>query len=185
MEKKMHLEGIDVGYYDRRPEERHAEGRGLQKREPEKPAVLFLHGWGCDFSVFRSCLDRVTDRRVCALDLPGFGGSQEPPVAWGVDDYADFVAAFLKKLEIRQVTLIGHSNGGRIVIKLAAGKTLPFRIDKIVLVDSAGVKPNRSVRQSFRLGLYKCVKKVLSFSAAKKFFPGALEAWRRRIGSAD
>ncbi|MDR1620942.1 MAG: alpha/beta hydrolase, partial [Synergistaceae bacterium] len=42
-----------------------------------------------------------------------------------------------------------------------------------------------TVRQSLRLGLYKCVKKILSFSAVERLFPGALEAWRRRIGSAD
>ena len=172
---KMCLEGIHVGYYDRNPEERGS----------KNSAVLFLHGWGSDFSVFRSFLDRVPDRRVCALNLPGFGGSQEPPVPWGVDDYADFVVSFLKKLEIGEAALIGHSFGGRVTIKLAARKNLPFRIEKIVLVDSAGVKPKRTIRQKLRLGLYKCVKKVLSFPAVERLLPGALEAWRRRIGSAD
>jgi pimeloyl-ACP methyl ester carboxylesterase len=178
--EEMRLEGIRVGYYDRSPEKGNFEGF-----EFKNSAVLFLHGWGCDLSVFCSCMSRVTDRRVCALNLPGFGGSEEPPVPWGVDDYADFVVAFLKKLEIGKVALIGHSFGGRIIIKLAVRKTLPFRIEKIVLVDSAGVKPRRTIRQSLRLGLYKCVKKTLSFPAVERLLPGALEAWRRRIGSAD
>jgi pimeloyl-ACP methyl ester carboxylesterase len=190
MEKKMRLEEIDVGYYDRRPD-----GQGPQERESEKPAVLFLHGWESDFSVFRPFLDQVTDRRVCALNLPGFGGSGEPPVPWGVGDYADFVASFLEKLEIRRVSLIGHSFGGRVVIELAArktllnsglnSKTLPFQIDKIVLVGSAGVKPKRTVRQILRLGLYRCVKKILSLTVVEELFPGALEAWRHKNGSAD
>ena len=180
MNKKMRLEGINVGYYDKSPRERQT-----QEREAQNSAVLFLHGWGSSFSVFRPCLDRLTNRRVCALNLPGFGGSEEPPTAWGVDDYATFVAAFLEKLEIREAALVGHSFGGRIVIKLAVRKTLLFKIEKIVLVDSAGIKPKRTIRQSLRLGLYRCVKKTLSFSVAEKFLPGALEAWRRKTGSAD
>jgi pimeloyl-ACP methyl ester carboxylesterase len=180
MNKKMRLEGIDVGYYDRSPD-----GQRLQERAAKNPAVLFLHGWGSNFSVFRPCWDRITNRRVCALNLPGFGDSEEPPVAWGVGDYANFVVAFLEKLEIHEVALIGHSFGGRVIIKLAAGKTLPFSIEKIVLVDSAGVKPKRTLRQSLRLSLYQCVKKALSFPIAERFLPGALEAWRRKSGSAD
>jgi pimeloyl-ACP methyl ester carboxylesterase len=175
----MRLEGISVIYYDGNSEARDAE------KEGSSSAVLFLHGWGSDFSVFRPYLDCMRDRRVCALNLPGFGGSQEPPVAWGVGDYADFVVSFLKKLAIDDVTLIGHSFGGRVAIKLAAQKTLSLQIDKIVLVGSAGVKPRRTVWQNLRLGLYKCVKKTLSLSIVKSFFPGALETWRRKNGSAD
>ncbi|MDR1377108.1 MAG: alpha/beta hydrolase [Synergistaceae bacterium] len=175
-DRKMRLEGLDVNYYDRNP------GEGDFNNTS---SVLFLHGWGADFSVFRPYLDRMADRRACALNLPGFGGSQEPHTAWGAGDYADFVASFLTKLEIHNVTLIGHSHGGRISIKLAAQRTLPFQIEKAVLVDSAGVKPKRTVRQRLRLGLYKCVKKILSLPIAEKFSPGALETWRRKIGSDD
>jgi pimeloyl-ACP methyl ester carboxylesterase len=169
------LEGIRVGYYD----------RNLEELEVKNSPVLFLHGWGSDLSVFRSSLARVTDRRVCALNLPGFGGSEEPPVAWGVGDYADFVVSFIKKLDIQTVTLIGHSFGGRVIIKLAVRKPLPFRIEKIVLMDSAGVKPRRTIRQALRLGLYKCIKKTLSFPVIERLLPGALESWRRKLGSAD
>ncbi|MDR2180267.1 MAG: alpha/beta hydrolase [Synergistaceae bacterium] len=193
--KEMRLEGIHIGYYDRSPEERRFRGLKsedlksgiLESERPgfKNPAVLFLHGWGSDFSVFRSCLHRIADRRVCALNLPGFGDSEEPPAAWGVGDYADFVASFLKKIQVDKVILIGHSFGGRVIIKLAVKKTLPFQIEKIVLVDSAGVKPRRTLRQNLRLGFYKCARKILSFPAVERFLPGVLEAWRRRAGSAD
>ncbi|MDR1978972.1 MAG: alpha/beta hydrolase [Synergistaceae bacterium] len=176
--KKMRLDGIDVCYYDNEFQER---------RSSPGSAVLFLHGWGSDFSVFRFYMDRMT-RRACALNLPGFGGSGEPPAPWGVDDYADFVASFLRKLEIDEVVLIGHSMGGRVAIKLAAQaaqKAFPFRIAKIVLVNSAGVKPRRTIRQRLRGAVYKCVKKALSLPVVESLFPGALENWRRKSGSAD
>jgi len=169
-DKKTRLDGIDLNYYDR--------GSG--------EAVVFLHGWGSDFSVFRPFLDRLADgRRVCAPNLPGFGGSQEPPAAWGVGDYADFVAAFLKTLGIDDAVLIGHSFGGRVIIKLAARDALPFRVSKIILVNSAGIRRKRTAGQKIRLAVYRCVRKILSLSFLEKNFPGVLEAWRRKNGSAD
>ncbi|MDR3231726.1 MAG: alpha/beta hydrolase [Synergistaceae bacterium] len=168
--KKMRIDGIDVNYYDG--------GSG--------DAVVFLHGWGSDFAVFRPFLDCVAeDRRVCAPNLPGFGGTQEPPAAWGVDEYADFVTAFLKELGIDDAVLIGHSFGGRVIIKLAARDALAFRISKIILVNGAGIRHKRTMRQKIRLLVYKCVRNVLSLSLLGKKFPGLIEAWRRRNGSAD
>jgi pimeloyl-ACP methyl ester carboxylesterase len=167
---KMCLNGIDVNYYDR--------GSG--------DAVLFLHGWGSDFSVFRPFLDRLAGkRRVCAPNLPGFGGSGEPLVPWGVDDYADFALAFLKKLDIDAADLIGHSHGGRIVIKLTSRRPLPLRVSKAVLVSSAGIRPPRTAKQKCRLALYKIVKGLLSRPFVEKKFPGLLESWRRKNASPD
>ncbi|MDR2529110.1 MAG: alpha/beta hydrolase [Synergistaceae bacterium] len=171
--KTTRLERLRVRCYDR--------GAG-------EKAVLFLHGWGSDLSVFRAFFTRAADAfRVCALDLPGFGDSEEPPLPWGVDDYADFVAAFLKDFGVREVVLVGHSFGGRIAVKLAAwsAASLPFTIPKIVLVDSAGVRRGRTLAQWARLVLYKRAAKVLSLPIAEKISPGVLERWRLRMGSAD
>jgi pimeloyl-ACP methyl ester carboxylesterase len=167
---KMHLNGIDVNYYDK--------GSG--------DAVLFLHGWGSDFSVLLPFLDRLAaERRVCAPNLPGFGGSGEPPVPWGVDDYADFAIAFLKKLGIEAADLIGHSHGGRIIIKLTSRSPLPFRVSKALLVGSAGIRPQKTAKRQLRLVLYKTVKSFLSLPFLKKTFPGLLESWWRKNASSD
>ncbi|MDR2136811.1 MAG: alpha/beta hydrolase [Synergistaceae bacterium] len=167
---KMRLNGIDVNYYDR--------GSG--------DAILFLHGWGSDFSAFRPFLDRLAGaRRVCAPNLPGFGGSGEPPAPWGVDDYADFSSSFLEKLGIQAADLIGHSFGGRVVIKLAIRNSLPFRVSKVVLVDGAGIRHPRTTKQKLRLLLYKGVKGLLSLPFLEEKFSGLLESWRRKNASPD
>jgi pimeloyl-ACP methyl ester carboxylesterase len=180
--KETRLNGLRIRCYDRGAGER---------------AVLFLHGWGSDLSVFRAFFARAASAfRVCALDLPGFGGSEEPSSAWEVSDYADFAAAFLKELGVREAVLVGHSFGGRIAVKLAAWSSrnlegsesrplLPFTIPKIVLVDSAGVRRKRTLAQWVRLTFYKCAARALSFPIAEKISPGVLERWRLRMGSAD
>lgn len=149
-------------------------------------AVLFLHGWGSDLSVFNAWLDGLAPhRRVLALDLPGFGRSDEPPADWSVDEYADFVLAFLREKNVDSAVLVGHSFGGRIVIKLAARDNPPVAIPKIVLVDSAGVKPEQTPEAKARRAVFRAGRAVLSARLLARAAPGLLEAWRRRFASAD
>ena len=65
-----------------------------------------------------------TGYRVCALNLPGFGGSDEPPCAWSVDDYADFTLDFLAELDIRSAVLIGHEKLQNILCPIWNGVVL-------------------------------------------------------------
>jgi pimeloyl-ACP methyl ester carboxylesterase len=102
--------------------------------------VLLLHGWG-DSSRGLSGLKIALAKhfRVLVLDLPGFGGSEPPESVWGLDDYAQFVAHFLKKIDEKgPELLIGHSNGGAIAVRGLAKNVL--QADKLVLLASAGIR---------------------------------------------
>ena len=108
--------------------------------------VVILQGWGTDLGVYDSVASSINEKyRVVQFDLPGFGGSDEPREAWNVDAFADFFCKFMEALEIKKAILIGHSYGGRVIIKLAARESLPFEIDRIVLIDSAGVLPKACI----------------------------------------
>ena len=69
-------------------------------------------------------------------DLPGFGGTEPPPAAWNVTNYAAFVHEFLKKLAVQPFAIIGHSNGGAIAVR-GVGQGL-LQADMIILLASAG-----------------------------------------------
>lgn len=149
-------------------------------------AVVLLHGWGSNIELFGGIFELLTPKyRVIASDMPGFGKSDEPPKAWNVDDYADFIIEFLKTFDIDRVIFLGHSFGGRVIIKMAAVKKLPFIIDKIVLVDSAGIRPKRGLKYHAKVRIYKIGKAVLGCKPVKTFFPKALERYKRKKGSAD
>jgi pimeloyl-ACP methyl ester carboxylesterase len=164
----IRINGMNIDYYDR--------GTG--------DAVLFLHGWGTDHRSFFRFLEGMSGFfRVVAPDLPGFGGSDEPPYGWSVGEYADFVVDFLKKLEISEAIMIGHSFGGQVAVKLAS-ETGRIGIVKAVLVDCAAIRSNVA-RHRLRTYFYKAVKRVISVSAIEKRFPFLLEQWRIRNGSAD
>ena len=148
--------------------------------------VVMLQGWGTDLGVYDSVAAAINDKyRFVQFDLPGFGGSDEPKEPWNVDAYADFFCRFMEALDIKKATLIGHSYGGRIIIKLAARDSIPFEIKNIVLIDSAGIMPKRSFKQKFNIKKYKLIKKIVNVKVIYALFPELIDDWRSRQGSAD
>lgn len=120
-------------------------------------AVLVLHGWGASIETVYPILAGLAPvARVHALDLPGFGESAPPPEPWGVPEYQAFVAAYMDAAGLGRASIVGHSNGGRIAIRMAA--TEPARVAKLVLVDSAGVRPKRTLRWYRRVTMAKVGK---------------------------
>ena len=152
----------------------------------EGDTVVLLHGWGSNIKLFDNLIDLLSSKyKVIAMDMPGFGESDEPKEAWDVDDYCDFVIEFLKEHHGEKITFLGHSFGGRVIIKLNARKNLPFEINKIILVDSAGVKPKKTFKQKLKQTIYKATKKILMSKLFTKLFPNAMENLRKKNGSAD
>jgi pimeloyl-ACP methyl ester carboxylesterase len=101
--------------------------------------LIILPGWADESKNWSGFQTSLADNfEVVVLDLPGFGGTQAPPVAWGLTDYAEYVSAFLDKITVLPYAVIGHSNGGAIAIRgLATGK---FRANRLVLLASAGIR---------------------------------------------
>ncbi len=146
------------------------------------PPVLVLHGWGASIeAVYPIVTGLASVATVYALDLPGFGESDMPTGPWGVEDYQAHAVAFMDALQIEAPAIVGHSNGGRIAIRMASSE--PTRASRLVLVDSAGIRPRRTLRWYRRVGMAKVGKYAARFLGA----PGArLRALLvGRAGSAD
>jgi pimeloyl-ACP methyl ester carboxylesterase len=147
-------------------------------RENNK-ALIFLHGWMSQGNVFKNIAERISSQgfAVYMLDLPGFGNSPEPKNAFSVQDYADIVAEFIKKLKLNDIILVGHSFGGRVVISLASNE--PTLIKKIVLVDAAGLRINNGRNKvAFLAKLAKPFFKP-------KFMSGLRKKIYKTLGSVD
>lgn len=104
--------------------------------------VLLLHGWGCSLDIWKTLQAQLEkEYRVTSIDFPGFGKSQEPPYAWGVDEYTQCTEELISKLGLKDPVLVGHSFGGRVSILLASRN---HNIYKVILTDAAGVKPQNT-----------------------------------------
>lgn len=112
------------------------------------PCVVLLHGWGANKEAMGIITEAlVSEYTVIAPDLYGFGASKiEKPLT--LDDYATGVVTVLLKENIKSAVFIGHSFGGRIAVRLAARR--PDLVKKLILIDSAGLKPRFSCKKFIR-----------------------------------
>lgn len=148
--------------------------------------VVILQGWGTELATYNSVAACISDRyRVVQFDFPGFGASDEPREPWAVEDYANFFLDLMAALGIQKATLIGHSYGGRVIIRLAARESLPFIIERIVLIDSAGILPKKTWKQKMKIRRYKVLKKIVNLKLVYAICPRLIDEWRNCQGSAD
>ena len=147
------------------------------------PPLLLLHGWGATKELMAPVTQRLHGYRVVAPDLPGFGATPPPPQGWGVDEYATWVLALLDRLGIERTHVIGHSNGGRIAIALAAAH--PERVDRLVLADSAGIRPRHGVRYHARVRTFKLMRAATGWRWLPAKVRGSAQRRAAERGSAD
>lgn len=152
--------------------------------DPANPPVILMHGWGCDASTLASIQRTAAlSHRVYNFDLPGFGKSQEPPASWGVYEYAHWLRKAIESIGIKHPSLLGHSYGGRISIVYAS--EFPAEVDKVILVDAAGIKPGRSLRYYFKVYSFKAGKFLSRLFMGKDRSQKWIERQRSKRGSAD
>lgn len=120
--------------------------------------IVFLHGWGGSKESLMSLAVKMPSQYKCILvDFYGFGQQSEPTVPYKLSDYVKSIKEIIDAYYLHDVTLVGHSFGGRVAIKLAATSNC---VDRIVLIDSAGMRPHRGLDYYAKVTLYK-VKRLL------------------------
>ena len=90
-----------------------------QSENSTKPVMVFVHGWGGSGRYWRSTAKAIADEFDCLLyDLRGFGRSSipenAPELSYGMEDYAEDLAALLDALNLERVYLNAHSMGASI-----------------------------------------------------------------------
>lgn len=145
-------------------------------------AVILLHGWGCDLNIFKNVTSElVKNFKVYAIDLPGFGKSDEPETVWGIDRYTKLIENFCSTKGIESPILMGHSFGGRISILFSSRN----KTRKVILVDSAGVKPKRSLKYYMKVYWFKVVKSCTKLLLGKKRGAEVIENNLKKRASSD
>ncbi len=89
-------------------------------RRGSGPPLVLIHGIGSQWQMWQPVLDRVTrEREVVALDLPGFGDSEEHRARPTVEALAGVAAEFLDGLGLAGAHVAGNSLGGGVALQLA------------------------------------------------------------------
>ena len=154
-EKKVNINGIDVFY----------------KIAGEGEPLLILHGWGAGSFSWMRIIENLAPNgfQLIIPDLPGFGKTSPPENAWDVGDYSNFVDKFIEEVGIKDASVLGHSFGGAIIMKMRNIH------GKIIFCDAAIIRRDRlSVRQKISRFLSTVGGKIISKNSfAYKFFEKA------------
>ena len=150
--------------------------------EGEGKPIILLHGWLASLETMKPIQEHLSKNfKVYNVDVIGFGKSDLPDQPLHTNDFGNFLAEFINALKIENPILIGHSNGGRTIINYA-GRNLG-KINKIVLMDSSGIKPERKIDYYIKVYTFKTIKKIA------KILPSKYEALREKalnkFGSTD
>lgn len=154
----MIINGININYLD--------------VNNDKKNTLVFLHGWGQNIEMMKTIAEPFKDEyRIIIVDFPGFGLSEEPKEAIGVEGYTKILKELLDKLGVEKPILIGHSFGGRVSVKYSS----LYDTEKVILLSPA-------LRGHDKKGLKSKMLKALK----KVSFLKGLEAWaKNHIGSRD
>lgn len=98
-------------------------------------AVVLLHGNPTSSFLWRSVIPELEGRRRClAPDLIGMGRSGKPDLPYRFADHARYLDAWFEKLDLDQVTLVGHDWGGALGFDWAARH--PGRVKAIAFMET-------------------------------------------------
>ena len=104
------------------------------------PALLLLHGLGCDHSTWEPVVESLSrSDTVIVPDLLGHGASDKPRADYSVGGYANGMRDLLTVLGVERATVVGHSFGGGVAMQFAY--QYPERTERLVLVASGGLGP--------------------------------------------
>ena len=103
--------------------------------------LLLIHGIGGSSDCWRNVVHKLATRhRVIAVDLLGHGQSDKPRGDYSLGAFAVWLRDFLDALNIREVTVIGHSFGGGVALQFAHQHKEYCR--RLVLISSGGLGPD-------------------------------------------
>jgi pimeloyl-ACP methyl ester carboxylesterase len=141
----------------------------------EGPAVLFVHGYPLDRTLWQHPLGALTGFRRIAPDLRGLGLSDAPDLGYSMATYADDLAALLDALQADQVVLCGLSMGGYIALEFA--RRYRSRLRGLVLMDTRAEADTAEARKAREAAMQVAREKGAAAIATqmlpKLFAPGA------------
>ena len=112
-------------------------GQGI---DPNKETIIFLHGSGLSHIVWSLVEQFFSNKNfnVLSIDLPGHGNSDGPCLD-SIEKIADWLEKVFIELNLKELTLVGHSQGCLEILEYAA--KYKSRIKKLVFLGGSNKMP--------------------------------------------
>jgi len=136
---RTQIAGHEVNYVD------------MGERGGRHRPILFIHGLSGQWQNWLENIPRFAqERRVVAVDLPGFGCSEMPEERITIELYGRLVAELCERLDVASAVVVGNSMGGFVAAELAI--TRPEMVERLMLLASAGVSQMDVARRPVMAG---------------------------------
>jgi pimeloyl-ACP methyl ester carboxylesterase len=108
-------------------------------------AVMLLHGKNFFGAYWKDTIKSLTENgyRVIVPDQIGFGKSSKPNIHYSFHALAANSKKLLDTLEIKEVTVVGHSMGGMLATRMAL--MYPETVTRLVLENPIGLEDYRTI----------------------------------------
>jgi pimeloyl-ACP methyl ester carboxylesterase len=100
--------------------------------------VILVHGSPGSAGAFDGLTKHITDRRVIAVDLPGFGDSELDIPDYSILSHSQYLLEIMNALQIEKAHFVGFSLGGGVILHLADQS--PERVKSVSMISSIGVQ---------------------------------------------
>ncbi len=110
------------------------------------PAILFVHGYPFDHTIWRDQIDGLDGYRRIAPDMRGMGQSDAPDLGYGMAIYAADLAALLDALGIEDAVLCGLSMGGYVIFEFL--RRWRHRVRAVVLIGTRAEADGAEARRA-------------------------------------
>lgn len=139
----------------------------FEKYGEGKKKIVILPGWGDTRRTFDFMIHHLKKNyTVYIMDYPGFGQSIFPDKDLTVYDYTNIIRDFIESERIDNPIIIAHSFGGRIATLLTG--YYKDKVDRLILIDSAGIRPRKNLYKILKTYTYKFLKKLKIFLPKRK-----------------
>ncbi len=106
------------------------------EQDRNKPALVFIHGWCCDMTVWREQAAAFNGQlNLIFIDLPGYGQSDHPRIDYTMDLFAKSINAVLEDAKLNSAIPVGHSMGVPVVRQFY--RLYPAKTKALILLDGA------------------------------------------------
>lgn len=143
--------------------------------------IIILHGWTKNLDKWKDLIDAL-EKKGIKTNLPKIPGlTEKSEKIWNLPDYVEWLKNIVDKQK-GKVILIGHSNGGRIVLSFS--NRYPEKVEKLILIDSSGIYHNELPLKIKRI-VFKAITKVGKRLTSSEIFKNLLYKFARESDYKD
>jgi len=148
--------------------------------------ILLLHGWGGSINSLEPLAQALAARgyRTINIEWPGAGSSAVPPKPLYLSDYAGLLQKIVTKLDLTDPIALGHSFGGKVLLRTALLQ--PQLFSKLIIVNASGIKPKNSFKKKVFRGISKGAATLEKIPGVSKISGGLKHAYYKfLVGELD